>query len=91
MALFQVQVFQTDGVTVQYKQPVNFFSLDWLQAQVGGLIEFYPTPSDSPWQCIVNEEGLIKGLPLNKGVKKEHGLQVYGPAIVVPKELAELL
>ena len=38
-------------------------SLEKMQYEVGGLIEFVTLPDG--WQIVVNEEGLLNGLPFN--------------------------
>jgi len=41
-------------------------SLDAMQAIVGGYIEMVPLNEDRTLFAVVNEEGLLKGLPLNR-------------------------
>ena len=40
--------------------------LETLQGYVGGLIEYVPVPEGCPVEFIVNEEGLLLGMPHNK-------------------------
>lgn len=40
--------------------------LETLQGYVGGLIECVPVPGRCPVEFIVNEEGLLLGMPYNK-------------------------
>lgn len=48
-------------------------SLEDLQKVVGGYIEVYPYPDDTDCCFILNEEGKINGLPLNRAVHGADG------------------
>ena len=48
--------------TIEDKKP----TLEEAQALVGGLVEMVRSPNNSEIQILVNEEGLLKGLPFNE-------------------------
>lgn len=54
-------------------------TLEALQQTVGGYIEALPL-GDPHVACYVNEEGLLKGLPLNRVV---NGRPIVGPILFV--------
>jgi len=58
------------------------FSLDELQKFVGGYIEFVGTPMGDK-SFIVNEEGLLMGLPVNEMVSSLAGRMIVGDALEV--------
>lgn len=76
-------------------------TLDELQEYVGGYIEYVPMPRHCPFDIIVNEEGMLRGMPhnfmasqiamhlwLNEHEEKDlvlDMLNIVGPAIVVMK------
>lgn len=51
---------------------VEEMTLEWLQEQVGGLIECV-YPFDDPVGVICDEEGKLKGKPFNRGILDENG------------------
>jgi hypothetical protein len=63
------------------KQHVTWESLDDLQKHVGGWIEVAHRNEDET--VLVDEEGLIKGLPVNKFVSALLGQTLVGPALIV--------
>ncbi len=70
----------------QYPRPMEMgTSLEDLQAAVGGYIEVI-YPFDEPVGLMMNEEGKLIGLPLNRGLRDEKGDLydvVAGPFVVV--------
>ena len=58
-------------------------SLEEAQGLVGGLVEMVRSPTHQDWQLIVNEEGLLDGLPFNEEATKICGTGIVGPAIVL--------
>ncbi len=70
----------------QYPRPMEMgTSLEDLQAAVGGYIEVI-YPFDEPVGLMMNEEGKLMGLPLNRGLRDEKGDLydvVAGPFVVV--------
>ena len=56
------------------------FSLEELQKFVGGYIERVPT--QEPKDFLVNEEGLLKRLPMNGKASTLVGQMVVGPLVV---------
>ena len=70
----------------KYPRPVEMGTeLEDLQATVGGYIEVV-YPFDEPVGLIVNEEGKLDGLPLNRALRDDDG-KIYdvvaGPFLVV--------
>jgi len=59
-------------------------SLEEAQAIVGGLIEI--VIDDGEKQLIVNEEGLLLGLPFNETASRMTGRHIVGPALLLAGE-----
>jgi hypothetical protein len=55
--------------------------LDEMQESVGGLIEYYPKSMvvDDVREMIVNEEGMIRNLPINQLATQQLGMNVTQP------------
>lgn len=64
-------------------EPVDGSYLEPLQELVGGLIEFAPT-FDPEIEMVVNEEGLLIGLPVNLQASLTSGRPIVGTAVLVP-------
>ena len=64
------------------KQP----TLEEAQQIVGGLVEMVRSPTKPDWQILVNEEGLIEGLPFNEEATELCGTGIVGPAVVLKGE-----
>lgn len=62
------------------------FSLRELQAEVDGYIEYYPT-NNQKYHVIVNEEGLLMRLPMNKLSSNVFGIHAVGNVLIIPKKL----
>ncbi len=58
-------------------------SLQEAQELVGGLVQMVRSPTKQGWQILVNEEGLLDGLPFNDEATKICGTGIVGPAIVL--------
>jgi hypothetical protein len=67
-----ITVFEDNQPTLQEAQKI-----------VGGLVEMVHSPSEPDWQILVNEEGLLEGLPFNAEATKLCGTGIVGPAIVL--------
>ena len=67
-----ITVFEDNQPTLQEAQKI-----------VGGLVEMVHSPSEPDWQILVNEEGLLKGLPFNAEATELCGTGIVGPAIVL--------
>ena len=61
-------------------------TLEEAQEIVGGLVELVHSPEHQDWQILVNEEGLLNGLPFNDEATKICGTGIVGPAIVLKGE-----
>lgn len=56
---------------------------------VGGLIEIvYPAGLD-PYRMLVNEEGLLEGLPVNRRASKLYGAQIVGNAVIAKEGMVD--
>jgi len=61
-------------------------TLEEAQQIVGGLVEMVRSPTKPDWQILVNEGGLIEGLPFNEEATKLCGTGIVGPAVVLKGE-----
>ena len=61
-------------------------SLEEAQGLVGGLVEMVRSPTHQDWQILVNEEGLLDGLPFNEEATKLCGTGIVGDAVVLKGE-----
>lgn len=64
------------------------FNLKELQNCVEGYIEYYPS-SNNKYKIIVNEEGLLMRLPMNKLSSTIFGIHAVGNVLIVPNQLIE--
>jgi len=67
-----MHVFEDRAPTLQEAQKI-----------VGGLVEMVRSPTNSDWQILVNEEGLLEQLPFNEEATKICGTGIVGPAIIL--------
>ena len=58
-------------------------TLSEAQELVGGLVELVHSPEHKDWQILVNEEGLLHGLPFNEEATKLCGTGSVGDAVVL--------
>jgi hypothetical protein len=58
-------------------------SLERAQELVGGLVEMVRSPTDPDIQVLVNEEGLLVGLPFNEEASKLCDTGIVGDAIIL--------
>jgi|TARA_R100001129_G_scaffold178940_1_gene155260 hypothetical protein len=58
-------------------------TLEEAQKIVGGYVEMVRSPSEPDWQILVNEEGLLDGLPFNKEATELCGTGIVGHAIIL--------
>jgi len=65
--------------TFEDKKP----TLEKVQKLVGGLVEMVHSPTNPDIQVLVNEEGLLDGLPFNEEATKICGTGIVGPAVVL--------
>jgi hypothetical protein len=59
-------------------------TLEEAQAHVGGMVELVYDPHGK--QILVNEEGLLMGLPHNREASILSGRFIVGPALWLPEE-----
>lgn len=69
----------TEVVVFKDKAP----SLEEAQAIVGGYVQMVRSPSEPTWQILVNEEGLLHGLPFNERATDLCGTGIVGNAIIL--------
>lgn len=79
----------TEGKIKQIAPESKYFTLEELQACVGGYIEEVESEIYQNSLEIVNEEGLIKDLKFNKLAKRLLGRDYVGNVLICPKELLE--
>mgnify|MGYP003133662086 FL=1 len=65
--------------TFEDRQP----TLQEAQKIVGGLVEMVRSPTNPDIQILVNEEGLIKGLPFNKEATELCDTGIVGNAVIL--------
>ena len=61
-------------------------SLERAQELVGGLVEMVRSPTDPDIQVLVNEEGLLVGLPFNEEASNLCDTGIVGDAIILKGE-----
>ena len=64
------------------------FKLKELQKEVQGYIEYYPV-NNHKYKVIVNEEGLLMRLPMNRLSSNMFGIHAVGNVLVIPTKLLE--
>jgi hypothetical protein len=86
--LHTAEVYALDGQVTTFNKPKAFFTLAWLQAQVGGSIETVPVGKGLV--AVVNEDGHGLGLAPNvacalgfPAATKRFGM-LHGPVVVLP-------
>ena len=65
--------------TFEHKQP----TLEAAQEMVGGMVEMVRSPTNPDIQILVNEEGLLKGLPFNEEATELCGTGIVGDAVIL--------
>lgn len=90
--LVLVKVYHPDGTVEEFQKPKSFFDLEWYQEQVGGSVESVPCQEHKGHVLVVNEDGLIKGLPSNFAfAKTAQGATLCGSwsgnVILVPEKV----
>ena len=53
------------------------------QELVGGLVQLVHSPEHRDWQILIDEEGMLKGLPLNEEATKLCATGIVGPALIL--------
>lgn len=61
-------------------------SLERAQELVGGLVEMVRSPTNPEIQILVNEEGLLRGLPFNEEASRLCDTGIVGDAIILKGE-----
>lgn len=82
----QILILKADDSTFEFETVKNELSLKRSQNIVEGYIELYPI-RDKFFYYIINEEGLLKKLKINKLAYQLFGMKVLGNMIVCPKNL----
>lgn len=77
-------IMHTDGtVTPVTPKEGKTYQLEELQALVGGYIELLPLEQNR--YAVVNEDGMLHGLPVNPGASLLLGQFIVGPAVIIPR------
>jgi len=60
-------------------------TLEEAQKLVGGYVTFLPLPPEmhDRMQVLVDEEGLLKDLPVNEEASNKFGQEIFGPVVVL--------
>jgi hypothetical protein len=76
-----------DGVDVVEPANGKDWTLGELQGLVGGMIEvIYRLPAAKPGMiAVVNEEGLLRGLPFNPVASEMASRSLTGPVVLIPE------
>ncbi len=61
-------------------------TLSEAQELVGGLVELVRSPTDPEIQILVNEEGLLRGLPFNEEASRLCDTGIVGDAVILKGE-----
>lgn len=87
--LNEKKAFVIEGWHVEVVTPKNkYFKLEELQKEVKGLIEIYRAKIEG-YIVVVNEEGLMKQMPINYLAYDKFGIAAVGPVLFVPEEIFE--
>mgnify|MGYP003138199664 CR=1 FL=1 len=73
-------------IKIVNKEDKKKLNLKEMQSMVGGYIERHPKKVEingKSYDVIVNEEGIINGLPINKNMLDRFGITVCGNAILI--------
>jgi hypothetical protein len=81
-------LMKTDGSLELVKPEKRAFTLKELQKMVDGYIEIYPTRNPK-YIFLVNEEGILNDLPINRAAQTICNIQVVGNLFICPKKLFE--
>ena len=65
--------------TFEHQKP----TLEEAQEIVGGYVEMVHSPNNTDIQILVNEEGLLTGLPFNKEATELCGTGIVGNAVIL--------
>jgi len=79
------KVIKPDGTLVDYPPKGKQYTLEELQSAVGGYIQIVHPVGDSRYLIVLNEEGKLKDLPLNKTATRLYRQPpdyIVGPALV---------
>lgn len=95
MRVFQSGIQSDKALLITTERSIEFvkpkgsvFELDEIQRLVQGYIEIYPIRIPSHI-VVVNEEGLILGMPFNAVAKLAFGIEAVGPVLNCPKRIFE--
>ena len=58
-------------------------SLEEAQALVGGYVERVHSAANPTWQILVNEEGRMRGLPVNEEASQICGTMIVGDVVIL--------
>ena len=72
-----------DGTT----QPVQVRNLKDMQKYVGGYIIPYRLPYKTDFVILVDEDGLLKRLPVNEQMREFFDIGVVGNALIINKKI----
>lgn len=95
MRMFQSGIHSDKALLISTQGSINYvkpkkgtFELEEVQGCVQGYIEIYPIRIPSHI-VVVNEEGVLRGMPYNRVAKLAFGIDAVGPVLVCPKRIFE--
>lgn len=78
------KIIRADGTTEHLGDGERPLTLEELQEAVGGYIELVPLDHQGFTQMVVNEEGLIRGLPVNAIATRLIGQDtIFGDVVLI--------
>ncbi len=86
-------ILTNGGLNVYAVQDGRTPTLDWLQKQVGGYVEVAAVCLQGKLRMVVNEEGVLRELPLNATATDLYRgtRNIVGPAVVLKQEGCDLV
>jgi len=84
----QAMILEEDNSLRFIQTEGRVLSLEQLQEAVKGYIEIFPKKIPG-YLVIVNEEGLLKDMKLNRLAELAYGIKAVGPVLICPSHLME--
>lgn len=83
----KIRIIKTDDIMIEDEVEHDTLDLSYYQSVVGGYIE--PVYINEDEVMLVNDEGLINGMPFNRQATLLAQIPIMGNVIVIPKECFE--
>ena len=85
MNLTSNTIIKADGTIAPFEEPAANAQLDAYQKAVGGYIEPVNIPGHNELIALVNEEGLLKQLPVNATASGLLHTYITGDCLIIPR------